>query len=52
MTTDVNINGTKYIMEIYLSIEGNSYLTLTEVCNHPSTDECDHTTYDFKELIG
>jgi len=49
-THDVNINGVLFIMELTLNDEGTGYMTLTEACNHPKAESCDHITYDFKEV--
>jgi hypothetical protein len=50
-TTDININGTRYIAEVTLDDDGKSTISLTEACNHPRNDSCDHKTYDFEEVI-
>lgn len=53
-TTDINIDGVKYIAEVKLDDSGNSELYLTEVCNHLDSerDNCTHKTYNFKEATA
>lgn len=54
VTTDININGVKFIAEVNLTDDGNSTISLTEACNHPDSerDGCDHLIYDFNEVIN
>ena len=51
ITQDMYINATLYIAEIDLNDDGTSTISLTEGCNHPSSQMCDHKTYDFKEVL-
>lgn len=51
VTQDIYINATLYIAQIDLNDDGTSTISLTEGCNHPKAEACDHKIYDFTEVI-
>lgn len=51
-TTDINIDGVKYLAEVDLNQDGTSTISLTEACNHPVGQDCNAKTFDFKEFIA
>lgn len=50
-TTNIIIDGVKFIAEFNLVDNGGSTISLTEACENPDDDEPHtHIVYDFKEI--
>lgn len=51
-THDIEVNGTKYIMEWFHGDNDDGHIAITEACDDPDDDEVHmHETYDFKEIV-
>lgn len=51
-TTDINLDGVKYILQWEKPEAGESevgYIYLTEACTHKDQGDCSHEIYDFRE---